>query len=133
MPWTFWYILALGAAVEAPQEASEPATARPRVVRDSGFAEVPRFPLLWAEKDDGGPALQHALEAWNDGGTGEGSDAAARPLVERFDRRGIEPFELFSSELGQNAVRIFGIRRKPRSKFCKNSGNFARIHQNSNS
>ena len=40
MPWTFWYILALGASVEVPQEASEPVTARPRVVRDSAFAEV---------------------------------------------------------------------------------------------
>ena len=27
-------------------------------------------------------------------------------LVERFDRRGTEPFELFRSEFGQNSVRI---------------------------
>ena len=26
--------------------------------------------------------------------------------VERFDRRGIEPFELFTSEFGQNSVKI---------------------------
>ena len=29
-----------------------------------------------------------------------------RTLVERFDRRGIEPFELFRSEFGQRCVRI---------------------------
>ena len=28
------------------------------------------------------------------------------PRVERFDRRGIEPFELFTSEFGQNFVKI---------------------------
>ena len=28
---------------------------------------------------------------------------AARTLVERFDRRGIEPFELFTSDFGQNS------------------------------
>ena len=27
-------------------------------------------------------------------------------VVERFDRRGIEPFELFASEFGQNSLRI---------------------------
>ena len=32
--------------------------------------------------------------------------AALATLVERFDRRGIEPFELFRSEFGQNSVRI---------------------------
>ena len=30
-------------------------------------------------------------------------------LVERFDRRGTEPFELFRSECGQNSVRIMNI------------------------
>ena len=30
-------------------------------------------------------------------------------LVERFDRRGIEPFELFTSEFGQDSVRILEI------------------------
>ena len=30
-------------------------------------------------------------------------EPAARPLVERFDRRGTEPFELFRSEFGQNS------------------------------
>ena len=40
-------------------------------------------------------------------------------LVERFDRRGTEPFELFRSEFGQHCARI------------QESGNFARIHQKS--
>ena len=31
---------------------------------------------------------------------------AERTWVERFDRRPIEPFELFTSEFGQNSVRI---------------------------
>ena len=35
------------------------------------------------------------------------------PWVERFDRRGTEPFELFRSEFGQNSWN--------RSKFCQNS------------
>ena len=34
------------------------------------------------------------------------SSPVASPLVERFDRRGIEPFELFTSEFGQRCVRI---------------------------
>ena len=38
-------------------------------------------------------------------------------LVERFDRRGTEPFELFRSEFGQN------------SGFFFQTGNFARIYQ----
>ena len=29
-----------------------------------------------------------------------------KTCVERFDRRGIEPFELFTSEFGQNSVKI---------------------------
>ena len=29
-----------------------------------------------------------------------------RGLVERFDRRGIEPFELFTTEFGQNSFKI---------------------------
>ena len=32
--------------------------------------------------------------------------SAPQALVERFDRRGIEPFELFTSEFGQNSVKI---------------------------
>ena len=35
--------------------------------------------------------------------TGSGRTWAAFALVERFDRRGIEPFELFRSEFGQNS------------------------------
>ena len=34
------------------------------------------------------------------------TNPGARSWVERFDRRGIEPFELFTSELGQNSVKI---------------------------
>ena len=34
------------------------------------------------------------------------TQTAWRTLVERFDRRGIEPFELFTSEFGQNSVKI---------------------------
>ena len=33
-------------------------------------------------------------------------DAAVGALVERFDRRGTEPFELFRAEWGHNSVRI---------------------------
>ena len=36
------------------------------------------------------------------GGEGDGEAAAGR-WVERFDRRGTEPFELFRSEFGQNS------------------------------
>ena len=32
--------------------------------------------------------------------------APVAPLVDRFDRRGIEPLELFRSEFGQNSLRI---------------------------
>ena len=34
------------------------------------------------------------------------SEKEVASLVERFDRRGTEPFELFRSEFGQNSVRI---------------------------
>ena len=37
---------------------------------------------------------------------GPAGTAEARALVERFDRRGIEPFELFTSEFAQRCVRI---------------------------
>ena len=44
------------------------------------------------------------------GARGEQQEAAAQDRVqvrvERFDRRPIEPFELFTSEFGQNSVRI---------------------------
>ena len=35
-----------------------------------------------------------------------GDGVGSRALVERFDRRGIEPFELFTSEFGQNSFKI---------------------------
>ena len=35
-----------------------------------------------------------------------GAGVGVAGLVERFDRRGTEPFELFRSEFGQNSVRI---------------------------
>ena len=38
-----------------------------------------------------------------------------RPLIERFDRRGTEPFELFRSEFGQNSV---GSKEILCRKFC---------------
>ena len=44
---------------------------------------------------------------------------AVWPWVERFDRRGTEPFELFKSEFGQNII------------FFQNSGMFARNFKNS--
>ena len=47
-------------------------------------------------------------DAWTD---------PVRSLVERFDRRGIEPFELFRSEFGQNSVRI----REMLLEFIRNS------------
>ena len=37
--------------------------------------------------------------------------AAAGALVERFDRRGTETFELFRSEFGRNSVRINKFRK----------------------
>jgi len=37
---------------------------------------------------------------------GAGKQVAVEILVERFDRRGTEPFELFRSEFGQNSFRI---------------------------
>ena len=43
--------------------------------------------------------------------------------VERFDRRGTEPFELFRSEFGQRCVRIQGIFARIHQKF-KKSGMF---------
>ena len=43
--------------------------------------------------------------------------ASPRTLVERLDRRGTEPFELFRSEFGQNSVRIKEILLK----FIRNS------------
>ena len=36
----------------------------------------------------------------------EDARKAVETLVERFDRRGTEPFELLRSEFGQNSVRI---------------------------
>ena len=36
-------------------------------------------------------------------GPGDYAGACVSTLVERFDRRGIEPFELFRSEFGQNS------------------------------
>ena len=59
---------------------------------------------------------------------GPAGTAAARALVERFDRRGIEPFELFTSEFGQNYFKIqeFSLEN---SKFSENflSSTFSKI------
>ena len=41
-------------------------------------------------------------EALKTKGGGSGKREAVPDLVERFDRRGTEPFELFRSEFGQN-------------------------------
>ena len=53
-----------------------------------------------------------------------GEDVKRKPrvqrLVERFDRRGTEPFELFRSEFGQNSVRIKEILLE----FIRNSESF---------
>ena len=57
-----------------------------------------------------------------------------RALVERFDRRGIEPFELFTSEFGQNSVKIQYIPRKFKNfrdfEFSTFSNIFAKFLQN---
>ena len=44
---------------------------------------------------------------------------SAADRVERFDRRPIEPFELFTSEFGQNSVRIQENSSKIFRKFLK--------------
>ena len=46
--------------------------------------------------------------------------SAAATYGERFERRGIEPFELFRSEFGQNSCKF--QERSPENQ--KNSGNF---------
>ena len=56
-----------------------------------GFASFPRF----------GDLLAHALD-----GVPQAPAEAGAAWVERFDRRGIEPFELFTSEFGQNSFKI---------------------------
>ena len=61
-----------------------------------------------AEHGDRGDRRRHE---GGDGPAHQGEDGV-RGLVERFDRRGTEPFEFFRSEFGQN------------------SGNLFRIHQN---
>ena len=45
-------------------------------------------------------------EMWAEAEEDRVSESAACALVERFDRRGIEPFEFFTSEFGQNSVKI---------------------------
>ena len=50
------------------------------------------------------------------------SEKEVASLVERFDRRGTEPFELSRSEFGQNSVRIkeiFGRKSEVRVYFAR--------------
>ena len=56
--------------------------------------------LSEASKEAAEKAATAVLDA---GGT------AVEAWVERFDRRGIEPFELFTSEFGQNSFKNSGI------------------------
>ena len=63
-----------------------------------------------------GPDLARTRRRPESRGAGAGEEEAAGAVtdcgggvyawVERFDRRPIEPFELFTSEFGQNSVRI---------------------------
>ena len=47
-----------------------------------------------------------ACPAGRDDAAGSVRGTAVSPLVERFVRRGTEPFELFRSEFGQDSVRM---------------------------
>ena len=47
---------------------------------------------------------------------GPGPPPAVPPLVERFDRRGTEPFELFRSEFGQNS---WNPKKTTKSHLCQ--------------
>ena len=71
----------------------------------SGPSRTPNAVKLYDHRDivwDGPLGFGHQ----GDRSTRRPNSQLVRNLVERFDRRGIEPFELFRSEFGQNSVKI---------------------------